>query len=133
MPFAETWMDLETVTQSEINQKEKQMSYTNTGMWTLEKWCRGTHLQSRSRDTDIENKREDSKEEKEGWDELGDWGGHTHTRCSASRRKLTRTSQAAQGAPLSALRGPGRGADPTRRGTHTADSRRCTAEANSAL
>ena len=55
------------------------MSYTNTGMWTLEKWCRGTHLQSRSRDTDIENKREDSKEEKEGWDELGDWGGHTHT------------------------------------------------------
>ena len=35
----ETWMDLETVIQSEISQKEKkQRSYINTYMWNLEKW-----------------------------------------------------------------------------------------------
>ena len=33
--FAETWMDLETVIQSEISQKKK-----NTNMWNLEKWHR---------------------------------------------------------------------------------------------
>ena len=30
-------------------------------------------MQSRNRDTDAENKRMDTKEEKEGWDELRDW------------------------------------------------------------
>ena len=34
-------------------------------MWTLEKWCRGTYLQSRNRDTDIENKCMDTKQGKE--------------------------------------------------------------------
>ena len=43
--FAETWMDLETVTQSEVSQKEKQVSYSITYMCTLEKWYRGTNLQ----------------------------------------------------------------------------------------
>ena len=28
--FVETWMDLETVIQSEVSQKEKQISYINT-------------------------------------------------------------------------------------------------------
>ena len=33
VPLAETWMDLETVIQSEISQtEEKQISYTNTCM-----------------------------------------------------------------------------------------------------
>ena len=38
--FVETWMDLETVIQSEVSQKEKQISYVNTYMWNLEKWYR---------------------------------------------------------------------------------------------
>ena len=36
--FVELWMDLETVTQSEVSEKEKkQESYINTYMWDLEK------------------------------------------------------------------------------------------------
>ena len=35
-------------------------------MWNLEKWDRGTYLQSRNRDTDIENKYMDIKRGKEG-------------------------------------------------------------------
>ena len=39
--FVETWMDLETVIQREISQKEeKQISYINAYMWNLEKWYR---------------------------------------------------------------------------------------------
>ena len=41
-------------------------------MWNLEIWYRLTHLQSRNRDTDIENKCMDTKEAA-GWDESGDW------------------------------------------------------------
>ena len=33
--FVKTWMDLETVLQSEVSQKEK-----NKYMWTLKKWYR---------------------------------------------------------------------------------------------
>ena len=32
VPFAETWMDLETVTQSEVSQKQKQTLYINAYM-----------------------------------------------------------------------------------------------------
>ena len=35
--FAETEVGLETVKQSEVSQKEKQVSYKNTYMWNLEK------------------------------------------------------------------------------------------------
>ena len=38
--FVETWMDLETVVQSEVSQREKQISYINAYMWNLEKWYR---------------------------------------------------------------------------------------------
>ena len=38
--FVEMWMDLETVIQSEVSQKEKQISYIHTYMWNLEKWYR---------------------------------------------------------------------------------------------
>ena len=40
--FVETWMDLETVLQSEVSQseREKQISYINAYMWNLEKWYR---------------------------------------------------------------------------------------------
>ena len=45
--FVETWVDLESVIQSEVSQKEKQKNnaYINTYMWTLEKWYRWTYLQ----------------------------------------------------------------------------------------
>ena len=33
----ETWMDLETVIQSKVSQKEKKVLYINTYMWNLEK------------------------------------------------------------------------------------------------
>ena len=53
--FVETWMDLETVIQSEVkSEREKQISYINAYMWNLEKWYRWTYLQSRNRDTDTE-------------------------------------------------------------------------------
>ncbi len=48
-------------------------------MWNLEKWYRLTGLQGRNRDTDVENKRMDTKWGKlrAGWawwcDELCDW------------------------------------------------------------
>ena len=35
--FAETWVDLETVIQNEVSQKEKQISYINAYMWNLGK------------------------------------------------------------------------------------------------
>ena len=38
--FVEMWKDLETVIQSEVSQKEKNISYINTYMWNLEKWYR---------------------------------------------------------------------------------------------
>ena len=39
--FIETWMDLETVIQSKVkSEREKQILYINTYMWTLEKWYR---------------------------------------------------------------------------------------------
>ena len=40
MPFAESWLDLEIVIQSEISQKEKQILYNIVYMWTQEKWYR---------------------------------------------------------------------------------------------
>ena len=42
-------------------------------MWNLEKWYRRTCLQGRNKDTDVENKRTDTKWGKKGWDELGVW------------------------------------------------------------
>ena len=40
VPFAETWMDLETVTQNGKSQKGKQISYINAYMWYLQKGYR---------------------------------------------------------------------------------------------
>ena len=42
--FVEMWMDLEFVIQSEVSQKEKQISNINAYMWDLEKWYRWTNL-----------------------------------------------------------------------------------------
>ena len=43
------------------SEREKQISYINTCMWNLEKWYRWTRLQGRSWDTDVNNKRMDTK------------------------------------------------------------------------
>ena len=68
--FVETWMNLETVIQSEVSQKEKN-KYINACMWNLEKWYRWTSLQGRNRDTDVENKHMDT----EGGKGRGSGGG----------------------------------------------------------
>ena len=47
---------------------EKGTLYNITYMWNLEKWYRWTYLQSRNRDTDVENKLMDTKgEERSEW------------------------------------------------------------------
>ena len=64
------------------SEKEKQISYINAYMWNLEKWYRWTGLQGRNRDTDVENKRMDTKAGKwrGAWClELGDWDWHIYT------------------------------------------------------
>ena len=43
------------------SEREKQISHINIYMWNLEKWYRWSYLQSRKRDTDIENKCMDTK------------------------------------------------------------------------
>ena len=59
------------------SEREKQISYFNTYMWNLEQLYRWTGLQDRNRDTDVENKRIDTKGG--WWVELGDWDWHTYT------------------------------------------------------
>ena len=49
------------------SERLKQISYINACMWNLEIWYRGTGLQGRSWDTDVENKRMDTKEGKPRW------------------------------------------------------------------
>ena len=72
VPFAETWMNQETVIQSEVSQKEKNKYRILTHMCNFKKWYRQTYLQSRNRDRDVENKRMNTKEGG-GWHGLGDW------------------------------------------------------------
>ena len=43
MPFVATWMDLEIIILSEVNQRKKQI-YDITYMWYLKKWYKWTYL-----------------------------------------------------------------------------------------
>ena len=43
------------------SERKKQISYINSYMWNLEKWYRWTSLQGRNWDTDVANKRMDTK------------------------------------------------------------------------
>ena len=62
VPFAEKWMDLETVIQSEISQKENDRYHILMYICGIyKKLYRLTYLQSRNRDTDIENKCKDTE------------------------------------------------------------------------
>ena len=67
------------VTKWSKSEREKQILYINAYMWNLEKWYRWTYLQGRNRDTDVENRREDTGCRKGRWDELGDWDWHIYT------------------------------------------------------
>ena len=84
--FAEMWIDLETVIQNEVSQKETILN-VNAYMWNLEKWYRWSYLQSRNRDTYVEKKHMDTKGE-DGWDDLGVWGWHIYTAAAAAAAKL---------------------------------------------
>ena len=56
MPFAETWIDLEIITLSEVSQTEKD-KYMILLIWNKKKkTCSGICLQNRNRLRDIENK-----------------------------------------------------------------------------
>ena len=60
-------------TEQSKSEREKQILYTNVYMWNLNNWYRQSYLQGRGGDTDVENKRMDTKGERWVWDELGDW------------------------------------------------------------
>ena len=78
--FVETWMDLETVTQSEVSQKEKNKYHILThicGIW--KNWYRWSYLQSRNRDRCREQMDVYQGEKWWGWDEVRDWDWHTYT------------------------------------------------------
>ena len=49
------WMNLEPIIQSK-SEREKQIMYTNTYIWNLERWYWWTYLQNSNRDTDVENR-----------------------------------------------------------------------------
>ena len=49
------------------SEREKPTSYSIVYKWNLEKQYRWTYLQSRNRDTDVENKLTDTKWERGGW------------------------------------------------------------------
>ena len=61
--------------------------YINRYIWNPAKWYRQTYLQSRNRDTDVEEKQTDTKGER-GWDGLRHWIG-IHTVSSVSQLCLT--------------------------------------------
>ena len=57
-------------------------------MESEKKWYLQSYLQSRNRDTDVENKCMDAQGGKKGWDELGDWDSSVQ---SLSRVRLFET------------------------------------------
>ena len=64
---------------TEWSKSEKNKYHILTHMWNLEKWYRSSYLQSRNRNTEVENKCTDTKGERGGWEELGDWDWHIYT------------------------------------------------------
>ena len=69
--FIETWMDLETVIQSEISHKEK--SKYHIILCRIQKNDTDELICKAEIETDIENKRVDTKGRRAWWDELRDW------------------------------------------------------------
>ena len=71
--FVETWMDLETVIQSEVSQKEKNKYCILMHICRIQKNGIEDLICKAEVETDIENKCIDTKGERVGWEELGDW------------------------------------------------------------
>ena len=75
----ERWMDLETVIQSEVSQKEKNKYHILTHICGIQKNGTDEPVCKAEIDTDVENKPMDTKGGKWWggwwwwWDELGDW------------------------------------------------------------
>ena len=59
-------------------EREKHISYINVYMWNL-KMYRWAYLQSRNRDTGIENICMNTEGRRGRWDEMGDWDWHMYT------------------------------------------------------
>ena len=79
-------MNREPAIQTEVSQKEKQMSHINAYIWNLERWSWWTYLQGSSGDADIKNRLMDT-----GWGgedgTNGESGMETHTHyCTLDRR-----------------------------------------------
>ena len=70
--FVEMWMVLETVIQSEINQKEKNKYCVLMHMWNLGKWQLNLYLQGRNRYANTENRFIDAWKGEGRWNKLGD-------------------------------------------------------------
>ena len=73
------WRDLESVTQSEVSQKDSNKYHIIYAyIWNLEKWYWWTYLQGRNRDSDLENGLVDTGLGRGGWGEFRDqWScGH---------------------------------------------------------
>ena len=79
---AETWIDLESVIQSQVSQKEKNKyrMLTHIRICGFQKNGTDEPVCKAEIDTDVENKHMDTKRGKQGhgwwwwwWDELGDW------------------------------------------------------------
>ena len=63
--------------QSGVSQKEMQILYIDAYMWNMKiNWGRQSYLQSRNRDTDVENTGVDTKGEREVW-----WIGRLGLTC----------------------------------------------------
>ena len=79
-------LNLSTSPHTEWSKSErgKQISYINAYVWNLEKLYKWAYLQSRNRDTNVENKCMDTKGEKRRWGELGGWDWHIYTAAAAA-------------------------------------------------
>ena len=53
--------------------------FHETCMWNVERWQRGTYLQGRNRDANIENRNMDIGKVGPGWDALGDKQWHIYS------------------------------------------------------
>ena len=66
MPFAATWIDLETIILSDMWDRKRQTPYDVTYMWNLKKRYKWTYLQNKNKLTDRENKLTATKEGSRG-------------------------------------------------------------------
>ena len=76
--FVEMWMDLETVVQTKVSQKEKNKYHILTHMCVESRKMVQMILFAKQKQRHKENRCIDTKGERE-WEELGDWDWHICT------------------------------------------------------